>query len=219
MNGLFRLSGNACQLCQQEEVNMPPRRVILVRHGETNWNLAGRFQGHADPGLNANGELQAVAVAALLAGEEGAAIFTSDLARAVETGRHIGAVHGIPLQMEPLLREINFGAWEGLTFREIQAQYPEVLQEWLKDPFSLRAPGGETAGELGQRVIMAWNRILHEANTGQTVVIVAHAGPLRMLLCHLTGIYLSRQWEFHIGHGEPVVLINSGSTYRILGNR
>lgn len=195
---------------------MPPRRVILVRHGETNWNLAGRFQGHADSGLNAKGESQAVAVAALLAGEEVAAIFTSDLARAVETGRHIGAVHGVPLKTEPLLREMNFGAWEGLTFRELQAQYPEVLEDWLQDPFTLRVPGGETASELGERVILAWNKIIRDANSAQTVVIVAHAGPLRMLLCHLTGIDLSRQWEYRIGHGEPVFLINSGSTYRIL---
>ena len=216
MSGLFTLLGNAWQFCQQGGINMPPRRVILVRHGETDWNLAGRFQGHADPGLNAKGESQAVAVAALLADEEVAAIFTSDLARAVGTGRHIGAVHGLSPKMEPLLREMNFGAWEGLTFRELQAQYPEVLEDWLQDPFTLRVPGGETAGELGERIIMAWNKILQDAKPAQTVVIVAHAGPLRMLLCHLTGIDLSRQWEFRIGHGEPVFLTKSGSTYRIL---
>ena len=130
---------------------MPPRQVILVRHGETDWNLAGRFQGHADPGLNAKGKSQAMGVAELLASEEVDVIFTSDLARAVETGRHIGAVHGVPLNMEPLLREISFGAWEGLTFRELQAEYPEVLREWLQDPFTFRVPGGETAGELGER--------------------------------------------------------------------
>lgn len=197
---------------------MPPRQVILVRHGETDWNLAGRFQGHADPGLNAKGKSQAMGASELLASEEVNVIFTSDLARAVETGRQIGAVHGVPLNMEPLLREINFGAWEGLTFRELQAEYPEVLREWLQDPFTFRVPGGETAGELGERVLLAWDKILHESNSAQTVVIVAHAGPLRMLLCLLTGMDLSRQWEFLIRHGEPVFLIKSGSTYRIMDN-
>ena len=197
---------------------MPPRQVILVRHGETDWNLAGRFQGHADLGLNAKGKSQAMGVAELLASEEVDVIFTSDLARAVETGRHIGAVHGVPLIMEPLLREISFGAWEGLTFRELQAEYPEVLKDWLQDPFTFRVPGGETAGELGERVLLAWDKILHESNSAQTVVIVAHAGPLRMLLCLLTGMDLSRQWEFLIRHGEPVFLIKSGSTYRIMDN-
>ncbi|MEQ8200747.1 MAG: alpha-ribazole phosphatase [Syntrophomonadaceae bacterium] len=195
---------------------MGPGRVILVRHGETAWNLAGRFQGHSDPGLNEKGESQAMAIAALLAGEEVVNIFTSDLIRAMHTGRHIGAVHGIPLKTDSSLREINFGAWEGLTFAEIQARYPEVLQAWLQDPFSLRMPGGETAGELHQRVITAWNKIVQDSNPGQTVVIVAHAGSLRMLLCHLTGVDSSRHWDFQMGHGVPVFLIKSGSTYRIL---
>ncbi|NLN87783.1 MAG: histidine phosphatase family protein [Syntrophomonadaceae bacterium] len=197
---------------------MPPRRVILIRHGETDWNLARRFQGHVGPGLNAKGESQAVAVAALLAGEEVSSIFTSDLTKAVETGRHIGAVHGVSVKMEPLLREINFGVWEGLTFGEIQAQCPKVLEDWLQDPFARRVSGGETAGELGERVIWAWNKILQNAKSAQTVMIVDHAGPLQMLLCHLTGLDLSRQWEFRIGHGEPVFLIKSGSKYRILDN-
>lgn len=194
---------------------MEPGRVILIRHGETAWNLAGRFQGQSDPGLNWKGQSQAMGLAALLTGEEFSEIFTSDLSRAVDTGRHISALHGVPLKKEPLLREIDFGAWEGLTYAQIQAAYPGLLEEWLQDPFARRVPGGESAGELNRRVMKAWNRITQEANPELTVVIVSHAGPLRMLLCHLTGIDPSRHGEFQIGHGVPLLLIKSGPTYRI----
>lgn len=195
---------------------MVPYKVILVRHGETAWNHDGRFLGQSDPGLNEKGKIQARAVADLLLGEEIDLLFSSDLRRAVETSHAIASTHNVPVRIIPSLREINFGAWEGLTFEEIQTRYSELLSEWIKDPLGVRIPGGETAEEVRCRVIEAWNYIVLKASGAKTVIIVAHGGPLRMLLGQLTGVDLSRQWEFNLGHGEAMVLRKNGDTYSIL---
>lgn len=171
--------------------------------------------GQSDPGLNEEGKIQARAVAELLKGEEVDLLFSSDLLRAVETSRVIAGTSNLQINLLPSLREINFGVWEGLTFEEIQNRYPALLPEWLKDPWGVRIPGGETAEEVRYRVTEAWNCIVQNASGAQAVIIVAHGGPLRMLLCYLTGIDPSRQWEFNLGHGEAMTLRNNGNTYSI----
>lgn len=191
---------------------MVPGRVILVRHGETAWNREGRYLGQSDPGLNETGENQARVVADLIT-EKIDMLFSSDLQRAMQTSRVIAAVHNVPVRTIPCLREIHFGDWEGLTFDEIQTRYPVLVSEWLKDPMGVRIPGGETAEDVRNRVIEAWNSIVLNASVKKTVVIVAHGGPLRMLMCYLTGADASRQWEFNLGHGESVTLVRNGDKY------
>jgi alpha-ribazole phosphatase len=193
-----------------------PCRVILVRHGETSWNEEGRYLGQADPGLNEKGKTQAQAVAELLSQEEIELVFSSDLLRAVETSRVIAGVHNVTVKIIPSLREIDFGEWEGLNFEDIQTRYPSLLPKWLKNPFGVRIPGGETADEVRCRVKEAWNYITLIAAGEKAAVIVAHGGPLRILLCQLTGIDPTRLWDFKLEHGEAIVLSNNGSTYSIL---
>jgi len=173
----------------------------------------GRYLGQSDPGLNKTGELQARAAADLLMGEKIDRVFSSDLLRAVETSRFIARVHNLPIRFMSSLREMNFGFWDGLTFEEIQTRYPGQVDEWLKDPFGVRIPGGETAEEVWCRVMKAWNEIILQVSGEETVVIVAHGGPLRMLMCQLMGIDSSRQWEFNLGHGESFVLLKNDETY------
>lgn len=192
---------------------MLPQRIILVRHGQTAWNCTGRFQGHADPGLNGTGQAQAKEAARRLAGERVERIYTSDLTRAVQTSQLIALTHGLSVRVEPLLREIDFGRWEGLTFDEIQSRSPDILKAWMRDPFAVRIPGGETAEELKLRVKEAWNRISGELPAAATVLIVAHGGSLRMLTCLLTRTDTSRQWEFDMGPGESAILFNGGNAY------
>jgi alpha-ribazole phosphatase len=196
-----------------------PLRLVLVRHGETAWNKAGKYLGQSNPGLNQKGKTQAQRAARLLYGENIDMVFSSDLLRAVETAHVIASVHKVPVKITPSLREINFGDWEGLTFAEIQTCYPQLLSEWLRDPFRVRIPGGETAEDVKERVIDAWNSVLRNASGEKTVVIVAHGGPLRVLLCQLTGIHPSCQWEFNLGHGETCVLLKNGNTYTIAGKQ
>lgn len=195
---------------------MAPYKVILVRHGETAWNQAGRFTGQSDPELIANGILQAQAVAEFLLREKIDLLYSSDLVRALQTSHTIAQVLNVPVTIVPSLREINFGLWEGLTFSEIENQYPLLSSEWLKDPFQVRIPAGETADEITCRVIEAWNSIALNVADSNTVVIVAHGGPLRILFCHLTGLDPCRQWEFNPGHGEATILVQTGDTYSML---
>lgn len=199
--------------------DMLPQRVILVRHGETGWNSTGRFQGHSNPSLNEKGETQAQEIAQQLAGEDVERIISSDLDRALETARMIARDHHLSLMMEPLWRELNFGGWEGLTLTEIQSRFPQQCTEWMQDPWVVRIPGGETVEELKLRVIEAWNRMVEDLPAVNTVVIVAHGGPLRILMCHLTGTDPSRHWEFDIQLGESVILIKSGELYARLKGR
>jgi len=193
-----------------------PEKVILVRHGETSWNQDGKFLGHSNPGLNERGISQARAVAGLLFSEDIDLIFSSDLRRAIETSQIIARTHKLPVIVTPFLREINFGVWEGLTFVEIEKHYPVLLSKWMKDPFKVRIPRGETAEDVRYRVIEAWNFLALKASGEKTVVIVAHGGPLRLLLCYLTGVDKSRQWDFNLGHGEVVTLKKSGKNYFVL---
>lgn len=195
---------------------MAPCRIILVRHGETAWNHAGRYLGQADPGLNDKGKTQARAVADLLKQENIDAIFSSDLLRAVETSRIIADINNVPVKLVPGLREIDFGEWEGLTFKQIQSSSPACLSAWLNDPFKTRIPGGETAEELWYRVIQAWNYIVQNSGGADSIVVVAHGGSLRLLWCQLSGIDPLRQWEFCISHGEAVVLKRTSETYSII---
>lgn len=192
---------------------MFPYRVILVRHGETAWNHERRFLGQSNPGLNETGEIQAQKAADILSGEKIDRLYSSDMLRATETSQLIIQGHDVSVKEIPFFREINFGMWEGLTFEKIQAHYPALLNKWIEDPFKVRIPEGETGEEVWCRVLKGWEIICAGASGKDTVGIVAHGGTLRLLLCHLTELEPSQQWEFKIGHGEIIILERNGTAY------
>ena len=107
--------------------------ILLARHGETEWNREGRFQGHADPPLNATGRAQAAELAAGLKGVELAAVYSSPLRRALETAELVAAEHGLEPVAVDALREVDVGFWEGLTRPEVEARFPEQLARWLEE--------------------------------------------------------------------------------------
>ncbi|MEN3341061.1 MAG: 2,3-bisphosphoglycerate-dependent phosphoglycerate mutase [Actinomycetota bacterium] len=151
--------------------------LLLVRHGETDWNAEGRLQGHTDRPLNAYGREQAKALAARLAreaeGESVAAIYASDLARARETAEILGERLGLPVVVDPDLREKNWGTWEGLTSEErLTVEYE-----------------GESSEEHRERTMRAVERIA-ERHPGQRVVIVTHGGSLRRIQAAVSGVAL-----------------------------
>lgn len=170
-------------------------RLILVRHGVTPWNKADRFQGRVDIGLSPEGEEQALLLAKRLASEELHAIYASDLKRAWETAVRIGSGRGIPIIPEPGLRELHFGDWEGLTYSEVQAQYPEMLKRWEEDPWSETPHGGESLRQLTERVGGVLQEIVHK-HSGQTVLVVAHGGSLQVLLCLALDLIPKVRWRF-----------------------
>lgn len=144
--------------------------LLLVRHGETDWNREGRVQGHSDVPLNDTGRAQARALAARLAAERVDAVYASDLRRARDTACEVARASGHPVTTTPDLREKHFGSWEGLTRDEILSRDPDALSGPWGD--------GETRDEMADRVLHALREIAarHE---GETVVVVSHGGPLR----------------------------------------
>jgi broad specificity phosphatase PhoE len=156
--------------------------LLLVRHGETDWNRDGRFQGHADPPLNDTGRAQARALADDLAAEQIDAIYTSDLARARETAEFIAERAGVPFVLEPQLREVNVGEWQGLTRPEIAERFPEGLRNWREHGHGWEQ--GETYEELAERVLEAIDRIVAGHPT-ERVVVVGHGGTIRAIRAHV----------------------------------
>jgi broad specificity phosphatase PhoE len=144
--------------------------LLLVRHGETDWNREGRVQGHSDVPLNDTGRAQARALAARLAAERVDAVYSSDLRRARDTAQEVARASGHTVTTTPHLREKHFGSWEGLTRDEILSGDPDALSGPWGD--------GETRDEMADRVLHALRGIAarHE---GETVVVVSHGGPLR----------------------------------------
>jgi broad specificity phosphatase PhoE len=149
--------------------------ILLVRHGETDWNLNRRVQGHSDTPLNDTGRAQARALGQELAAEEVDAIYSSDLLRAHETARLVAGPRGLDVTAIRDLRERHFGTWEGLTDEEIFARFPEAREGPWGD--------GETAEEMADRVLGALRRIA-ETHPKSRVLVVSHGGPLRAVLRH-----------------------------------
>lgn len=158
-------------------------RVVLVRHGESKWNAAGRFQGQAGPGLTARGRSQAERTAARLAAEldDVTLVVRSDLDRVVETAAPIVRRLRTPELVDPRWRELDIGQWSGRTRDEVLRDEPEVLTAWLEGA-DMTPPGGESLAALSRRV-MAALADLHAG--GGTVVVVTHGGPIRAVLTNL----------------------------------
>ncbi len=143
--------------------------ILLARHGETDWNREGRWQGWADPPLNDNGRAQARELAEQLRTTPFDAVYASDLARAHETAEIVAAPHGVPVIADPGLREIDVGSWSGLTRPELEARFPNGER-----------PDGETRDQHRERVHAAVERIAR-ANLGHRILIVTHGGTMRAL--------------------------------------
>lgn len=170
-------------------------RILLVRHGTTEWNESGRYQGISDIPLNEQGLRQAEALRQRLAGERIDVIYSSDLKRAVQTAGAIAAGRDLEVIDCRELREMNFGEFEGLTFTEIGDRYDS--EWWAARDANLEIPGGESISQLAARV-SAFAERLSSYDKGETVLIVAHGGTLRALICLLLGLGLEHWWQIGI---------------------
>ena len=168
-------------------------KLILVRHGETTWNIEMRYQGQTDISLTANGIEQAGKVAQRLAVEKIAAVYSSDLSRAFVTAAQIAAVHGLDVLTRRDLREISFGEWEGMTYDSLDLDGGGTGNRLFSHPAEIEIPGGETFFEVQQRMMEAL-RELAQRHEGQTVVIVSHGAAIRTVLCDVLGMDLNRLW-------------------------
>lgn len=167
----------------------PGTQVLLIRHGETQWNLDNRIQGHHDVPLTPRGEEQARRLGECLRAEPLDAVYTSDLKRSHRTAELVAEGRDVEVRSEPRLREARFGVFEGLTAAEVAAAYPEAYHLWRTDAIRHRPPGGETLEDLSERCMAALREHLPK-HPGQTVAVVAHGGPVRIMLVGLLGLSL-----------------------------
>lgn len=154
--------------------------LILLRHGETDWNRELRFQGHVDVALNSIGLEQARRLAARLAGETAHGLYASDLLRAQQTAMPVAEQLGLAAVSEPQLREQSFGCVDGMRVDDIKAQHPQAWEGWLRFEEDFCMPEGETTRQFHARVMEAVNRI-SAAHPNKTLVVVTHGGVLDMI--------------------------------------
>jgi len=166
-----------------------------VRHAATAWTAQGRFQGQTDVPLSSPGQRQAARLAQRLTRETIHVLYASDLQRTWETAQAIATPHALRVQSEPRLREMAFGRWEGLTYAEIQQRDASRLAAWERDPLHLAPPGGETLLQVAERVRAAYTNVV-AADQDKTVGLVAHGGPLQVLLCCALNLPPQAYWQF-----------------------
>lgn len=176
--------------------------LILIRHGETDWNLEGRYTGQTDVPLNTNGRRQARSAAKRLQDQKIDAIYSSDLIRAQETAEALRHDQDIPLHFDARLREINQGEWEGLHIEAIRMRFAEAWRVHKEQPLSVAPPGGETVGQVRERVFAAIEDILHQ-HPKANIAIVSHGLALALLRAHAAGAAIEKVWDFIPPHAQP----------------
>jgi broad specificity phosphatase PhoE len=169
-------------------------RLLLVRHGETVWNAQHRYQGQTDVPLSNVGSQQARFLAARLARESIDAVYSSDLQRALQTANIVTQSNGLEVRPEPRLREMGFGVLEGLTFDEANSRYTDIVNAWLEN-HNQPPPGGEDMIDFTGRVSAVLDDLLNKHNH-QTVLLVAHGGPLSELVRIILGLSHKLRWAF-----------------------
>lgn len=175
---------------------MTANTIIFVRHGETLWNKEGRYQGQQDSPLSQVGLIQAEQVGEFLRKRSVQAVYSSDLKRAWLTATHIAKHHRLSPVMDPRLREMSFGIWEGKTRERVRQEYPELWDERGRDTLRTRIPGGELPSEVVERFGNFLEDEVAEA-LGQTIVVVSHGGALRLTIASLLHIPLEKSYCLH----------------------
>lgn len=193
-------------------------RLFLLRHGETEWNQTGRFQGITDVPLGERGRQQAAALALSLMAEALGAVYASPLCRALETAQLIAAPHGLAVETCPALHEMDLGQLEGASRETFLTEFADLAAQWRESAWNVQMPGGESLPQLQDRVWTAIEQIMARHDEG-SVVVVAHSFANAVTLCRAAGMDLTHYREFRqapaaknlieFDNGKPrVVLVN-----------
>jgi 2,3-bisphosphoglycerate-dependent phosphoglycerate mutase len=177
--------------------------LLLIRHGETQWNAESRIQGHRDVALSARGRRQAEVLARFLASAAIDAVFASDLSRASQTAEPLARALGLPLRVDARLRERGFGLFEGSTYAEAEANWPNEYAIWRRRDPAHALPGGESYVAARVRVLQCLEEIARD-HQGQTVAVITHGGVLDIVYRAAFGI----PWETPRSHLLPNASIN-----------
>jgi len=191
------------------------RRVVLLRHGRTEWNATGRFQGQLDAPLDVMGKAQAVAAAVAVAPMQPDAIVSSDLGRTADTAVAVAAETGLEIVHDPRLREIDLGAWQGLTRAEARAQFPEEYAGWQAGE-DRRRGDGETYAEVGARASECVIEWLDRLGPGATLLAVTHGGTARATIGTMLGFDPDLYWRLApLGNCRWSLLADIGRGWRL----
>ena len=195
---------------------MNATRLIVIRHGETDWNLGTRIQGHTDIALNPTGRKQAAQVAAALRDEAVEAIYASDLQRAWQTASSIACATQAPLHAETGLRERSFGSFEGKTYAELEAEFPEDSLRWRQRDPDWTPPAGESLVTMRERIASTAARLAQQHLGGQ-IVLVAHGGVLDQLYRLATGQGLQAPRTWQLGNAAINRLLWTPEGFTLVG--
>lgn len=191
-------------------------RLIAIRHGETAWNVDTRIQGQLDVELNANGRWQAERLAHALADQVIDAVYSSDLVRAHETARAVAAGAGREVRLDAALRERGFGMFEGLTYAEVEARYPEQARHWRQRDPQFAPEGGETLAGFQARAVAAVAAIAAR-HRGQHVAVITHGGVLDALYRAASRIALDAPRTWHLGNAGINRLLHGDQGFTLVG--
>ena len=190
-------------------------KVILIRHGETDWNVECRFLGSADRKLTEKGRRQAGYARAALENEKIDIAYSSPLSRAFETGEIILAGRNMDLIPDPELREITCGEWEGMNGHEVEEKFPGQIYLWGNKPEELIIDGGDSFRAVQDRMVKAFWRIVKE-NEGKTILITAHMICISLLMMYFEGIRINKIWDVEpIGNGAVNVIEVEGDQAKV----
>lgn len=177
----------------------PPTRILITRHGQTVTNREGRFCGHFETALTPLGVRQARALGARLSATVIDAVYTSDLGRAIETGALLLEGRSVRPRLDPDLRELHYGEWEGRKGGEVAKAYPEQYRLMRAEDPAWRPPGGETIGEVRERTFAAFKRIAR-AHQHQTVLVVTHGTAINCMIAEALGVAPSHTFRFQVAN-------------------
>ena len=189
-------------------------KLYLIRHGETDYNNALRFQGQTDIPLYQKGIEQAEKAADFFRDIPLQAIYTSTLIRAKTTAEIIAGVKGMDVQETDALREMSFGIWENMNSKDIQKKYAKEWKDFFASPARTTIPQGESMLDVQKRAYPTVQEILDRYPEGD-VAFVAHGGIIRVLMCTMLGLDLNRAWHLHVGNASITCFYYWGRSYTL----
>lgn len=175
--------------------------MLLIRHGETDWNNKLIFQGHSDKELNETGLINARKTAEILKNYRFDYIYCSDLKRAKQTAQLIANKMNKSILETKEIREIFFGEWEGLNFKKIEKNYPDEFQAWKNDPLKNNPPEGEKIEQFNRRVNGFFDKLIKN-HRGEKIIVVTHGGVIKSYLTEILAVSKNRYWQFQIDNNS-----------------
>lgn len=168
-------------------------RIIIARHGETDWNVGEVFRGRLDIGLNETGLAQAEALGQHLADFSVEAVYSSPLKRALDTAGAVTSHHSLNVSVAQGLVDFNYGTWQGLTHQEVKERHTELYHRWLAEPHLVTMPDGESLDDVAERARQVVETVV--ASHEGTLVLVSHRVVNKVLICNLLGLDNSHFWN------------------------